>query len=1013
MILAPSPSAGLWLIADALSAGEARFAWRRRTLDSWAAELALPELARDASTAIRGLGVEALCARVVHGLHAAGELGRFAAIGERPGFVRALAATLDELRLAQIEPEQLARHDSDLARILAAYSGSLREAKLADRAALLAAASASARQLQSPVALLAVDISVLHAAEAAFVRALCAGPRAACVCLPAGDQPSRTAWRAALGDSVQEHPLEPPATHDLALLQRQLFCTPLSGVVASEPARVTFVSSPGEGREAVEVSRGLLALAERGVAFDRMAVVVRAVENYRAVLEEALARAEIPAHFAEGVRRPAAEGRAFNALLACANEGLSARRFAEYLSIGVAPALAAESGGAAAPAGFVSPRRWERLLVDAAVIGGRARWTRRLRGLARSMEDRLAALEDLDDPRRESLSTEIALLGQLERFAFPILDALEALPRGSSWSEWLRALDGLARLSLAAPESVCETLAELAPLGPVGSVTLDMVQRLLSPRLHSVIVRSSGNAAGRVFVGSVDDVRGRAFDSVFVLGIAEKVFPPRISEDPLLPDRVRQALQPTPRLMADRVAHERLGLRLAIGCASERAVLSFPRFDQEHNRPRVPSFYGLEVLQAIHGVLPAFDELTRRADPGAAARMGWPAPKQPDQAIDCAEYDLAILDRWLSGHEDRVGAARYLLEANQHLARALRFRWSRWKAPRFNAADGFVVTSAEARALLPRLALSARAYSATSLAQFQSCPYKFYLHAIARIAEREEAGELAELDARQRGELFHAIQRTVIEQLLTEQLLPVSEANLAAARAILQAASHAAISGAREAHAPAIARVFDDGLQQLQRDLEAWLLGMREQHAWLPTHAELSIADSTTSQRAIAIEPGLLLSGAIDLVERQLGPGSEKPVLRATDHKTGVLPERLSGITTGGKVLQPLLYALALERMFPDASVSSGRLYYCTAQGGFATHEVQLTERARNTAKQLLTAIGGMLDDGFLPAAPSGGACEYCSYRAVCGPYEEERVARVKARDAARLERLVAVRRLP
>jgi hypothetical protein len=181
----------------------------------------------------------------------------------------------------------------------------------------------------------------------------------------------------------------------------------------------------------------------------------------------------------------------------------------------------------------------------------------------------------------------------------------------------------------------------------------------------------------------------------------------------------------------------------------------------------------------------------------------------------------------------------------------------------------------------------------------------------------------------------------------------------------------------------------------------------------LPTHAELSIADSTTAQRAIAIEPGLLLSGAIDLVERQLGPGSEKPVLRATDHKTGVLPERLSGITTGGKVLQPLLYALALERMFPDASVSSGRLYYCTAQGGFATHEVQLTERARNTAKQLLTAIGGMLDDGFLPAAPSGGACEHCSYRAVCGPYEEERVARVKARDAARLERLVAVRRLP
>ena len=36
--------------------------------------------------------------------------------------------------------------------------------------------------------------------------------------------------------------------------------------------------------------------------------------------------------------------------------------------------------------------------------------------------------------------------------------------------------------------------------------------------------------------------------------------------------------------------------------------------------------------------------------------------------------------------------------------------------------------------------------------------------------------------------------------------------------------------------------------------------------------------------------------------------------------------------------------------------------------------------------------------DGFLPAAPREGACAYCDYRLICGPYEETRIHR-KASD--------------
>jgi len=111
---------------------------------------------------------------------------------------------------------------------------------------------------------------------------------------------------------------------------------------------VLLISAPGESRECVEIARLVRREAERGVPFDRLAVLLRAPGQYRPLLEEAFARAGIPGHFASGTLRPDPAGRAFLALLACAADGLSARRFAEYLSLGEVP-QAVSGGPPAAP----------------------------------------------------------------------------------------------------------------------------------------------------------------------------------------------------------------------------------------------------------------------------------------------------------------------------------------------------------------------------------------------------------------------------------------------------------------------------------------------------------------------------------------------------------------------------------------------------------------------------------------------------------------------------------------
>ncbi len=69
-----------------------------------------------------------------------------------------------------------------------------------------------------------------------------------------------------------------------------------------------------------------------------MAILLRQPFAYLPLLEDALRRGGVPAFFSRGTSRPDPAGRAFLALLACAAEGLSASRFAEYLSLGEAPA---------------------------------------------------------------------------------------------------------------------------------------------------------------------------------------------------------------------------------------------------------------------------------------------------------------------------------------------------------------------------------------------------------------------------------------------------------------------------------------------------------------------------------------------------------------------------------------------------------------------------------------------------------------------------------------------------
>ena len=140
-----------------------------------------------------------------------------------------------------------------------------------------------------------------------------------------------------------------------------------------------------------------------------------------------------------------------------------------------------------------------------------------------------------------------------------------------------------------------------------------------------------------------------------------------------------------------RASDERLQLQLALGAATERLYLSYPRLDVNESRPRVPSFYALDVRRALTGRIPSHEDLQQEAYDAGAARLAWPAPAEPLRAIDALEHDLAILRPLFDeqGRASVAGRARYLLELNPCLSRSVRERWARHQT-QWSDADGLL-----------------------------------------------------------------------------------------------------------------------------------------------------------------------------------------------------------------------------------------------------------------------------------------------------------------------------------
>ena len=415
-----------------------------------------------------------------------------------------------------------------------------------------------------------------------------------------------------------------------------------------------------------------------------------------------------------------------------------------------------------------------------------------------------------------------------------MIEELAALPQSASWGEWIAALEKLVPRVLRKPERVLTVLADLKPMGPVASVPLAEVQNVLEHWLSNLQQQPPESRYGCVLVATPEQARGRSFDIVFIPGLAERMFPQKLREDPLLLDKLRRQLSSDLPVLPDRSQQERLLLQIAVGAATRRLYLSYPRLEVAEGRARVASFYALDVARSITGSVPDYEVLAREAERVGASRLAWPAPRQLSEAIDDAEYDLAKVWPLLNTSQPRAGRLAYVMKLNAYLKRSLRSRWARWQ-DKWSEYDGLVTQRPSIVKILESQRLAARPYSVSALQNFAACPYRFLLSAIYRLEPREEPAPLEEMDPLTKGGIFHRIQAELQRELKDKGLLPVKAAQISKALKILDQTVKRVADEAYEELAPAIDRVWMDAIEAMRSDLRVWIQKVADR-GWLGSY---------------------------------------------------------------------------------------------------------------------------------------------------------------------------------
>ena len=987
----------------------------------------LLKLAAQPVRRLSSLTRERILARLLRDMLHDGQLSVFHRIADTRGFVQVMAALIDELKQNSVDVDDFAKaarspKDQEIAAIYSRYQETLRRSELADVEGegwlALATLRAKPRIASHIDMLLAHGYDQFTSVQAALLAqlsrqvaqthiTLSAAPDDA---LPSRSQLALRRLQAAhdklnIGLELRHH-AEPAADRQPALhrLSQAIFSARAGG---SHDNAIRFIEMPEPADEAQAVMRAVKRLLLDGARPDSILIVLRDWALYADAfawgrdefklplkLQYAGALSSIPVIAAlidllelaprfrrqdllDSLRSPYFDWKLEPGLVEALDRLSLEQRFlagspADWLAlVKHAGRKAAEAMADGAPT-LISPQQAQDLaqglaaffeILEPPQTGHLPDYVSWLEGLL----GRESA--EQDEPTEPSPN----IILQAQGYASANADIVERDKRA------LRSFSAILRELLASDQVLQAAMGGGAP-GSWPAFWSELKHALAADADASVNQPRTNNA----LVTTATEARGLPHDHVFVLGLAEGIFPAESASDPLYLDSERKRMQARGIPLATRAErNDDRGLFYEL-ISLPRTSLTLSRPSFQRGRAWIESY----LWRAARAVFP--DAPLIRRSVGAVI--------QPDEAANSVELMLAIARSlnetrpdeaqaglrarsWLGGRPG-LGAAWQRLHANR--ARELR-RLS--NAP-FDHFSGILTRASLLEEVARRLG-DERVWSATQLNDFGYCPFRFFAKRLLGLARTQEPER--GLDALQFGALHHKILERTYRRIRARQL-ELHESNQAQALDILAAEAQDLFAQAPANYGFAPSPSWTQQSQFLLKRLQA-----------------LIRLDFSADRVTIAGEPRrvLRLEERIDEFKLELGAGlpplrvtalidrvdSEEGQLVVIDYKTGSTRITRDDIVQG-RDFQMMVYLSALmsefDDMDADETVAGGIFWHLRnlqTSGRIKTDnedDMAALEQARaHIAKNLLMARAGQFP--VMPSRLEGGKCaSYCEFSRLC-----------------------------
>ncbi len=816
----------------------------------------------------------------------------------------------------------------------------------------------------------------------------------------------------------------------------------------ADAGNLSVIVAPDPGEEARAVIRRIAADSERdGLPFHRVAIVHPQAEPYASLLRQELKFADMP--FAGVERRTLGDtlpgrltlGIARLAADLGADGAIERETLAEWLTN--TPVANPDAAGGRAP---VAATGWVEIARNARANGGVAQWGGRLRAHVESLELRLRELND----GAETQARERPLAENLLRFVEGLGARLRGLADARDW----KAASSLLKDAKGAYQArggdggrggdddrmIDDFIQELALLDDWGAdydaaALLAVVYEGLQRRASE---RGSPVGAG-VYVGPPAGVAGAEYDAVYVVGMAERLFPtrPRTSSWLDVSAEDRQA----------EVGLQRYDFLAALAGA-DRATLCCPATVSGH-RAAYPSRWLIEAANVVHAAHRGEGRLSYENLTADAEGKAWlaVARSREEGLRDVAAKDKAAADdadyrlTRLVDHPKARLASHGAIAGDYRMVRALAARKARFSRA-LTEWDGVVGGDFDR---LRAIGSEDRMLSPSQLETWAACPYRYFLGRVlgAQGAADEEEDEISPLE---RGSLVHKVLERFVaeggdsgERLMalageghkkdSEGYALVLENEQKRERELLMDLADEEFAEAERRGITGYPLLWEMEKERIRAGLNNFIVAehnyksqiLHMYKALLPGCTDKCmgcagiIAACAESRAEVPFDElkvhveglgDVWLRGKIDRVDVM----ADGRVVLVRDFKTGN-PEAYTGSNAlsigNGRALQMPVYWEAAKRMYPDALVNATYCFPLTMWYKH-THGVQMYGGANEKRESFHTAlrrIVGSVWNGAFPATPEsdsdawgGTNCGYCDFKRLC-PARRRQIWEHKAGD--------------